>query len=488
VLTVLPHEREAGLAREPVAESTVSSLSKNPDARFALGAETNLNLLSEYADSYQGIATADYPRFGRYIWECPGGSWDRWSRQQSTVGETELFGGREHAILWENGAGALRSYPQAAIRGTQALGLRGIAVTQTRNLPATLFSGTLFDNNTAVLIPKSENLLAALWVYVTSPQFVTEVRRIDQKLFVTNSTLTKVPFDVEHWRKVADEQYPHGLPEAHSDDPTQWLFKGGVVAARAPLHVAVARLLGHRWPDQTPDALDQHSAVDGIVCVPALPGQQSAQERLRALLVAGYSERWSASTIDELLAAVGSRDTSLENWLRDGFFEQHCKLFHHRPFVWQIWDGRRDGFSALVNYHRLDRPTLEKLAYTYIGSWLERQRDDKNSGVPGADDRLAAAQGLQRKLALILEGEDPYDIFVRWKKDHEQAVGWNPDLDDGVRLNIRPFIAAGVLRWKPNIKWDRDRGKNPDGSERVNDRHLTLAAKREARDRVGVLA
>jgi hypothetical protein len=44
---------------------------------------------------------------------------------------------------------------------------------------------------------------------------------------------------------------------------------------------------------------------------------------------------------------------------------------------------------------------------------------------------------------------------------------------------------AGVLRKRPNIKWGKDRGKNPPGSpwgeERDNDRHLTLAEKRTAR-------
>ena len=54
----------------------------------------------------------------------------------------------------------------------------------------------------------------------------------------------------------------------------------------------------------------------------------------------------------KLLAEVAS--PSLDDWLRNRFFDEHCKLFHHRPFVWHIWDGRkRDGFHALVNYHKL---------------------------------------------------------------------------------------------------------------------------------------
>ena len=68
---------------------------------------------------------------------------------------------------------------------------------------------------------------------------------------------------------------------------------------------------------------------------------------------------------------------TLDDWLRNGFFEQHCKLFHHRPFIWHIWDGRRrDGFHALVNYHKLaesngkGRRLLESLTYSYLGAWI----------------------------------------------------------------------------------------------------------------------
>ena len=93
-----------------------------------------------------------------------------------------------------------------------------------------------------------------------------------------------------------------------------------------------------------------------------------------------------------------------------------------------------------------------------------------------------AALELQKKLEAIRDGESPNDIYIRWKPLHEQPIGWNPDLNDGVRLNIRPFITTGVLRSRVNVKWNKDRGHNPDGSERVNDIHLTLAEKRAARE------
>ena len=104
--------------------------------------------------------------------------------------------------------------------------------------------------------------------------------------------------------------------------------------------------------------------------------------------------------------------------------------------------------------------------------------------VAGADARLAAALGLQHKLEEIMEGEKPYDIYVRWKELRDQPVGWDPDLNDGVRLNIRPFVEAGVLRAPINLHWRKDRGKNPDGTERHNDSHASLAVKLGARKRV----
>ena len=73
-----------------------------------------------------------------------------------------------------------------------------------------------------------------------------------------------------------------------------------------------------------------------------------------------------------------------------------------------------------------------------------------------------------------------------------------------IRLNIRPFLAsdlpngrkrAGILRWKPNINWSKDRGQEPMRSqeqypwfwknstftgERLNNIHLTNVEKRNA--------
>ena len=341
---------------------------------------------------------------------------------------------------------------------------------------------TISINNTAVIVPKDAMHLPAIWTFCSSPEFSKAVRRIDPKMSVTNATLVKVPFDLELWQTNAEERWLGFLPEPYSDDPTQWLFQGDPTISTEPLQVAVARLLGYQWPQQYSDELSHLAIADGILPLASVAGQEPAVERLRRVLSIAHGADWSGEQQMQLLHQVGFETKGIDVWLRDGFFEQHCKLFHQRPFIWHIWDGRRDGFSILVNYHKLDAANLNKLIYTYLGEWIRTQRAAEESGTPGANARLVAALELQGRLEDIRDGEPPYDVYVRWKPLHYQPMGWNPDLNDGVRLNIRPFVTAGVLRNRVNVNWKKDRGRDPDGSERLNDVHFILARKRAARE------
>jgi hypothetical protein len=380
-------------------------------------------------------------------------------------------------------------------------------MTQMRSLPSSIYTGELFDENTAAIIPIKPEHALSIWAFCSSPTFREHVRRIDQSLKVPTLTLLKVPFDLDHWQLVAEEQYPSGPPEPFSSDPTQWLFNGNPKGSDNPLQVAVARLTGYCWPRQTGssfkeclaldhDDLEAYAAQDGIVCLSSVAGAEDAGTRLRTLLRAAFGKDYN---LPRLL--LGKKSATLEDWLRDEFFEEHCQMFLQRPFVWHIWDGLKDGFHALVNYRKLDLRNLEKLIFSYLGDWLTRQKLNVQNGVEGADRRLAAAEHLQGELKKIYEGKESYDIFVRWKALDKQAIGWQPDLNDGVRMNIRPWITEaklykatkpGILRATPNIKYTKDRGKEPardpkefpwfaKSTDRINDYHLSLDEKRRAR-------
>ena len=526
-------EKAAGLLADGMKYVEQSRQLENPDSKIILNQlDFSINsFLSDYVEAPQGIITGDSDKWRKYHWEvmpvCSG-----WVGLQSASTSTKHFIGKTYAVDWrDSGSTMVRPRPDCF-----AFGKQGVTVGQMRELPCSLYSGDKFDGNVAPLVPKNSKNLVALWAFISSSEFFSSIRALDQKLNVTNGSFLQVPFDLEYWTKVAEEQYPNGLPKPYTNDPTQWIFhghpcgsviwdeetkwtvKGELRIDDTVLQVAVARLLGYQWPAELDDemelAVEQREWVvrsqelnqfvddDGIVCLPAVRGEKAADQRLEALLQAAYGNAWTTPLKNRLLETVGGK--SINQWLRDKFFEQHCKMFQHRPFIWHIWDGLNDGFSALVNYHMLDKAGLERLIYTYLGDWIRTQQSGMASGEDGAQERLAAAEALKRELEAILEGEAPYDIFVRWKPLEEQSIGWNPDLNDGVRLNIRPFMKArdvskkdaGILRWKPNIHWKKDRGKDVESApwytlgleyegkegDRINDHHLSLKQKLAARN------
>ena len=506
----------------------------SPDSRIIMDAASSGELLMRLCGSYVGLQNGDTDRFVSNFWQInpTSGKWDFF---QMPTKSTVFYSGLEGALLWESGKGALINFSGAYIKGREAWGKYGVCVRLTDPCPVTLYRGNLYDQSSAAVIPENQAHLPAVWEFLGSELFSIELNKIDLKRNKTNSTFVKVPFDLHHWASIAEEKYPNGLPQPYSNDLTQWIFHGHPCGSviwderakstaqgelrvdESVLQVAVARLLGYRWPAELDDemelAVEQRALVercreldayvdnDGIVCLPAVRGEKAADKRIEDLLEAAYGDSWTTPLKNRLLESVGSKSLSL--WLRDKFFEQHCKVFQHRPFIWHIWDGLKDGFSALVNYHKLDKAGLERLIYTYLGDWIRTQQSGMASGEDGAQERLLAAEGLERELEAILEGQAPYDIFVRWKPLGEQPIGWTPDINDGVRLNIRPFLyardvgkkGAGIMRWMPNIKWTRDRGKDVESAPwyslglqcgegegaRINDHHLSLAEKQAAR-------
>lgn len=473
----------------------------NPDIAITLDVIENKPLLNIYVISIQGLATGDDPRFARLFWEITKVVEPIWKYYQGTS-NGPTFSGKQRIVFWEDGNGALATSPQARIQGLESWSNQCIAIKMIGSLTPTPFDNCPFDMNVSAIIPKRIEYLLPVWTYVSSPLYNKDVRKINQKLNVTNATLAKVPFDLDHWQKVSAEKYPDGLPKPYSDDPTQWLFHGHPIKTEDPLQVAVARLLGYRWPTESDTemeladeahkliaevkAFDAFSDEDGIFCIPSVNAEPAGSDRLRDFLQKVFATDWTNQTVSKLLRKVEAASSGLEEYLRKEFFIQHCKVFQNRPFIWHIWDGRNDGFSALVNYHKLNKDNLSKLIYTYLGDWIRMCEAKRKAGESGAEGLLSAAQKLKEKLELILEGEAPYDIFVRWKSLEQQPIGWDPDLNDGVRLNIRPFMEAGVLRKNPNIKWGIDRGKNPPGTPwgeiRDNDKHLSLAEKRSVRE------
>lgn len=210
---------------------------------------------------------------------------------------------------------------------------------------------------------------------------------------------------------------------------------------------------------------------DGIVPFSHASGETRLVDRVRHELARLFPERNESQLEVEIVnelkrGAKGYRKcTSLDDWLANAWFEYHVSLYKSRPIYWHIASsqGTADcAFGALVHYHRFDKNRMAKLRASYMRDTIEELRRDAGLADKAgrADDRielqarLEEAQALDRRLQLIQEGhqegteggERDYRILTPWKAPNARPKGWDPDLDDGVKVNIAPLERAGVLR------------------------------------------
>jgi len=195
---------------------------------------------------------------------------------------------------------------------------------------------------------------------------------------------------------------------------------------------------------------------DGIVPFNRSTGETPLVERVRHELAALFPGRDESQLEVEL---VNELKRSVKG------YRKCASLYKNRPIFWHIASAQGTtpfGFGALVHYHRFDRNRMAKLRATYVRDTIEELRREAGLADKAGrtDDRielqakLEEVQALDRKLQLIQEGHHegaeggPQDfrILTPWKKPEARPKGWNPDIDDGVKVNIAPLDRAGVLR------------------------------------------
>lgn len=180
-------------------------------------------------------------------------------------------------------------------------------------------------------------------------------------------------------------------------------------------------------------------------------------------------------------------------WLSMEFFPRHVSQFKKRPIAWHIESARSNGkrgprrkgnappaFSCLVYYHRLDGDLLPKLRSQYVGplrvrfqtelaglEQLDKRKADQDERrmrvemlleeLKGFDARLerAITTGFSSAVLDAIAVKEPLDQWTSrdGKTPHPktredilaQEQKYDPDLDDGVRVNIAPLQKAGLL-------------------------------------------
>ena len=172
-----------------------SSQLQNPNTVIGYSGDKDADLLEDMSYSYQGLATSDNSQFVFNFWEVPRID-QGWVLFQFAPDAVNTVSGCSHILFWEDGNGKYASHANALKAegrlggwksGSAAWGKRGVAINRMGQLPATLYFGTKFDCNVAVIIPHDESDIPAIWKYCSSREYVKEVRKLNGKLSVTNS-------------------------------------------------------------------------------------------------------------------------------------------------------------------------------------------------------------------------------------------------------------------------------------------------------------
>ena len=210
---------------------------------------------------------------------------------------------------------------------------------------------------------------------------------------------------------------------------------------------------------------------DGIVPFATRASETSLLDRVHEELAALFPEQ-DVNQVEVEIANELKRKVkgykpaaSIGEWLENVYVDYHAALYKRCPIVWHIASSRGSApfaFGALCHYHKFDANRMAKLRSSYLRDAIEMfRREAALADREGrAEDRielqarLEEAQAFDRKLQAVQEGhrdgpeggDRDYRILTPWKSAEERPKGWNPDIDDGVRINIAPLQKAGVLR------------------------------------------
>ena len=341
---------------------------RNPDYRiYARPHEIEKGrLIGEYATTFQGIKSGDDFRWVRNFWEIRLIE-NNWRTMQTTVAIDALYGGCNLVIFWGRDGKHLtrrREEGQAA-----AQKYRSVAISQMGSLSCAILHGQTFDSNISPVFFIDDEKSVPLFSFFRSKEYKDRLHSLEPGRKVNNTTFLKVSFDEERWNEQAKLDFPDGFPEPYSQEPTQWLFHGHPAdsARGTAVHVVLARVMGYRWPAETDGEMHLSDEArgwiakarelpigdnDGLVGVPAVAGERPLADRLREYLAATFNAEWSdplerrlVAEADEVVDRKKALDGSLECWLRDRAFRQHCALFGQRPF---LWDSDRYRFVNFI--------------------------------------------------------------------------------------------------------------------------------------------
>lgn len=174
-------------------------------------------------------------------------------------------------------------------------------------------------------------------------------------------------------------------------------------------------------------------------------GRKLYSDDLTSHIISFVEKVYGSSTLSENLSFIssalggeGSPEDVIEKYLMNGFFHDHCRVYHKRPIYWMFDSGRKCHMRAVCYMHRYSPDDMAVLREKYLPVYRNSLENEADMIRRSLDTRHSENRPrLKRRLKRIDELTEELDIFGERLAFHAREKGIDPD--DGVKINYERY-------------------------------------------------
>jgi hypothetical protein len=192
------------------------------------------------------------------------------------------------------------------------------------------------------------------------------------------------------------------------------------------------------------------------VIEPGHPDDLTAKVRRALELIAGDDEA-------EQLISTATGGKPLADWLAKDFFKLHVQRYRKRPIYWLFQSPRRS-YSALLFHEKLTRDSLPLLTGNRYARGRLNALDRRIAELAAEAEKAVGRdkRKVEQQLSALRDERADVEAFIQNVEaamsaadERGETVGWWPELDDGVLINLAPLRAL-LPAWaaEPKKAWE----------------------------------
>lgn len=257
----------------------------------------------------------------------------------------------------------------------------------------------------------------------------------------------------------AEETEPDYIDEEELS--RRWIFYAmGIVMGR--FQPGAGAIGAGRFPKDVAEKLRSLADNDGVATLDEGHQDDLARKVYSALEIA-LGEGGANEVISAALGGDenGNPERALRRHFERDFFKDHLKKYRKRPVYW-LFQSPKKSYSVYVFHERATTDTLPLiLGNRYVAgkiNQLKHRIDEVRDGLSssaGREKKMAekVLEGLETALSDLLDFEKALREVLEAKDERGRTVGWAPQIDDGVILNLAPLRDI-MPSWKePDKFW-----------------------------------